>query len=338
MEDLKEFFATSPALDAWLQKQELAESNSTMPVPRNLRLVNSLELISLSGPKLYKVYTIPKKNGGRRTIAHPSKMLKAFQRDLSLYLTAVLPVHEAATAYRTGTSIKKNASAHSKHSYLLRMDLSSFFNSIDTAIFDEELRRHNIKLNSKDLKFIHQCAFWSPTKTSTGHLILSVGAPISPLISNFLMHTFDTIVSDICIQKEITYTRYADDLFFSTNIRDACFKLPELIHYILKKTYKNKLSINQTKTRFSSKAHNRHITGITLTNEDKLSLGRQRKRLISSMIHRRILNNLNKEDTKRLQGLLSYANHIEPTFILSMKKKYSESVINSVISGRWENG
>lgn len=337
MKKFTNFFASSPFVEAWLHTVKPSDEEKFTSEQKVARIKQSVALITRSGPKMYKVYSIPKRNGGKRVIAHPAAMLKAFQRDLGLHLANLLPVHSAATAYQPASSVKINAKAHVSNRYLLKMDLANFFNSIDVDIFAAELRRHQIALTLKELSFIRQCTFWSPSKTSTGRLILSVGAPTSPLISNFVMHAFDDIVQKICEPLSVTYTRYADDLFFSTNVRDISFKIPDLVTYVLAKTYENHFSINQAKTRFSSRAHNRHVTGVTITNEGTLSVGRQRKRIISSLIHKYTLQQINLDETKILQGLLSWAFCIEPTFVISMRKKYSDNVIQSIISGNWNN-
>ncbi|MCT7085107.1 RNA-directed DNA polymerase, partial [Salmonella enterica subsp. enterica serovar Oranienburg] len=81
------------------------------------------------------------------------------------------------------------------------------------------------------------------------------------------------------------YTRYADDLTFSTNNKDVLFDIPDMLENVLPKYSLGRIRINHEKTVFSSKGHNRHVTGITLTNDNKLSIGRERKRKISAMIH-----------------------------------------------------
>lgn len=298
-------------------------------------LTISLATVMTSGPKMYKVYTIPKKNGGKRTIAHPSKVLKVFQKGLVEFLENKLPVHDAAYAYRKNISIKDNALQHAKNAYFLRMDLADFFNSIDVNLFEKQIEKHKIELATADKALLRRSAFWSPKKMSSGNLILSVGAPSSPMISNFIMFSFDETITSVCDPLGIKYTRYADDLFFSTGHKNLLFKIPSLIQYVLTSEFGKKIAINEVKTSFSSKAHNRHIAGVTITNNDTLSLGRERKRIISSMIHKYSLGNSNDIELAKLQGLLSFSKHIEPLFIDRMKEKYSISLVENIITGRW---
>jgi RNA-directed DNA polymerase len=90
-----------------------------------------LELIIRTAPLRYKVFTIPKRDGSPRTVAQPAREVKAIQRWLVNDLNTVLPVHQAATAYRKGTSIKINAAKHVQSNFILKMDFKNFFPSIE---------------------------------------------------------------------------------------------------------------------------------------------------------------------------------------------------------------
>ncbi|EGA71211.1 putative RNA-dependent DNA polymerase [Vibrio sinaloensis DSM 21326] len=288
-----------------------------------------VSLFLLNAPKKYKVYTIPKRTSGHRTIAQPSKELKEFQRK---YLELQqLPIHEAAMAYREGIGIKQNALAHKNNPYLLKLDLENFFNSISSSLFWKVWESIKPLPPSQDQKVLEQLLFWCPSKTTGGSLVLSIGAPSSPLVSNFFMYRFDCNISKICRKKGITYTRYADDLTFSTKSKEILFELPQIVKEHLAENFGNSIKINRKKTKFSSKAHNRHVTGITLNNDGKLSLGRQRKRYIKHLVHQVQVGCLSDEDRLHLKGLLAFAKHIEPMFLQSLKKKYSIELITQII-------
>lgn len=285
----------------------------------------------LNAPKMYKVYTIPKRTSGHRTIAQPSKELKEYQRK---YLELQqLPIHEAAMAYREGIGIKQNAIAHKNNPYLLKLDLENFFNSISNLLFWEVWKSIQPLPSSKDQKALEQLLFWCPSKITGGRLVLSIGAPSSPLVSNFFMYQFDCTISEICRHKNIVYTRYADDLTFSTKIKGILFDMPNIVKDHLSLYFGDAININKKKTKFSSKAHNRHVTGITLNNDGKLSLGRERKRYIKHLVHQVKLGCLENEDKQHLVGLLAFVKHIEPMFLESLKNKYSVELITKIIEG-----
>ncbi|WP_294913521.1 retron St85 family RNA-directed DNA polymerase [uncultured Gilliamella sp.] len=284
---------------------------------------------SLSAPYRYKIYKIPKRNSDKlRTIAHPSKELKFIQRIIVSSLSQTLPVHAHAYAYKKGVSIKENAQMHLSTKYLLKMDFSNFFPSITPRLFFSKLRQANIDFDEDNKLILENFLFFKSKRNS--NLRLSIGAPSSPLISNFVMYFWDVEIENICASKGITYTRYADDLTFSTNNKNVLFEIPELLQSILPKYSLGELRINHAKTVFSSKKHNRHVTGITLSNNNKLSLGRERKRAISAMIHHFINNKLDADKTSQLIGLLAFANYIESEFYHRMVEKYGMENIDKL--------
>lgn len=283
-------------------------------------------------PKKYKVYSIPKRTSGTRIIAQPIRQLKDFQRSLILLLENDFPIHNCCMAYMKGKNIKKNALIHSKNSFFLKMDFMDFFNSITPKLFWEACERKNIEFDWFDKEIVERTLFWRPSKYSN-KLILSIGAPSSPFISNFLMYSFDEVLNEYCEKNGITYTRYADDLTFSTNTSGILFDMPNIVRESLLQLYGTKIQINQLKTAFSSKKHNRHITGVTITNDDAISIGRAKKRYIKHLVHNFIENKLTIEDLNYLRGYLGFIKYIEPKFLTTLEQKYTQTVIQKIRLG-----
>ncbi|MFT4925669.1 MAG: RNA-directed DNA polymerase [Phenylobacterium sp.] len=289
-----------------------------------------------SAPQRYRVYNIPKRTHGFRTIAQPSKQLKIYQRAFIELYQSQMPVHTHSMAYKKGQSIKENALFHTKQHYLLKMDLENFFNSITPELFWDTWQRFNPLPPHNEQQWLEKLLFWDKLNRP-GHnlvpnqkLVLSVGAPSSPVMSNFCMFPLDQLLTQHCDDNNIHYTRYADDLTFSTNDKGALFPVVSVVQAKLIECFGQKLSINHRKTVFSSKRHNRHVTGITLNNEGQLSLGRERKRYIKHLVHQFLHNKLDLDNIKHLRGLLSFASHIEPQFILGLTTKYSRAVIKQI--------
>lgn len=302
---------------------------------RNRRQIDSF---LFNAPNRYKVYSIPKRNGGERIIAHPSSELKTFQHSLIDILESNFLIHKSAVAYKKGCGIKHNAALHSNNPYILKLDFTDFFNSITPDLLLMACAWNGYTLSIAEERVLTKSLFWNKAKSQSGRLSLSVGAPSSPLISNIVMYLFDETFSSLCEQREIIYSRYADDLTFSTQHKNILFSLPDEVRTFLNKNYHNRITLNERKTVFTSRAHNRHITGITLTTKGTLSVGRERKRFISSLIHKYKLGLLEPEMTYYLQGLLSFAIYIEPEFRTRMSKKYSQEIILEIIKLRKEDG
>ena len=289
--------------------------------------------IILKAPTSYKVYSIPKKSGGQRVIAQPARQTKYVQNVLiEKYLTK-LPVHECASAYKKGASIKKNAYAHKENIFLAKFDLENFFNSITLNDLQLHFKRHlseYLDPQAQSLMAICCCV----ASTDRSQRVLSVGAPTSPMLSNSIMYEFDKEIYDWCIARNITYTRYADDLTFSTNEKNISFEIEKKLLRTLQLLKYPALNLNSKKTIYSSKKNKRRITGLIIDNENKISLGRERKRSISAMIHKFSIGVLPSEELAKLQGLLGLAEDVEPLFNSRMRAKYGHQIISAILSHR----
>jgi retron-type reverse transcriptase len=290
--------------------------------------VNEVSRIAHLGPKRYKVYQIPKRSGGQRTICHPSRELKALQYVFLRDILRGLPVHEAATAYKAGTSIKANAAAHLGSRVILKLDFEAFFPSIKVADWVKYVGQSLPTWSPQDLEFSTYVMFWGEGGYTPK--CLSIGAPTSPLLSNALLYQFDGVISHYAANNGLVYTRYADDITISTADhldRDAVMaeikSALDLIEF-------PRLQLNAAKTRLVSKSTSRRVTGLVLTNDGALSLGHDRKRLIRAMVHHALTGRANIADQSSLAGLLSFAADVEPAFIEALRRKYGVEAMESL--------
>lgn len=283
-----------------------------------------------SAPRRYKIYQIPKRTPGQfRTIAHPSRELKFLQRWLVSNVLMNLPVHTSATAYRTGTSILDNANCHVKQRYLLKMDIKNFFPSIKPRDFNLHCNSFLPNLNQQDLLILDQILFRRNKETKT--LELAIGAPSSPLVSNSIFFNLDNEISSYCQSQNIFYSRYADDLTFSTNQPHILQMVPAIVAQTLESANYPTLKINSAKTVHSSKKHHRQVTGLVLSSENRVSIGRSKKRLLKGLIFRYLNGKLSIEETSNLRGQISFVSSVEPSFVSSLKNKYGSEVIKQLI-------
>lgn len=283
-------------------------------------------------PKKYKVYSIPKRTSGLRTIAQPIPELKEYQRFVISIFKQYLPIHDCCMAYVDGKNIKNNAEIHSQNSYFLKMDFMDFFNSITPKLLWEAFKCQSVEVDWLDKELLEKILFWRRSKYSK-KLILSIGAPSSPFISNFLMYSFDVELSQYCEKYGVIFTRYADDLTFSTDTPNILFDFPNMVRDILLRLYGKQIKINPFKTVFSSKKHNRHITGLTITNDHAISIGRAKKRYIKHLVHNFIENKITPVNSNYLRGYLGFIQYVEPTFLKSLEQKYTKAVIQEIRLG-----
>lgn len=264
----------------------------------------------------YKVYNIHKKDGGLRSISHPSRRLKALQRWLLANVIERFPVHESAAAYRLGHSILDNARHHESSRYLLRMDLADFFPSIGEGDIQQYISENRVLFRD-----------WTTADASLfcrlvcRHSQLTIGAPTSPGLSNAILFDIDVRIHALCTKMGVNYTRYADDLFFSTLAPNVLQQIENEVKKVIHESkLPAKLRVNESKTRYSSKKGLRRVTGIVLGSDGKVHIGRGFKRHVRGLIFR--LESLNAPSRASLAGMIAYATGFDPQFMNSLISKY----------------
>lgn len=289
--------------------------------------VFDLQRIIYTAPRRYKAFEIPKKNGGMRQVAQPARELKVVQRAFVEMFLKDLPIHQSATAYRAGLSIGNNAQIHAGHGPILKLDFSNFFPSIRSEDWERYARNAGI-LTDGDVRLSALLLFRQYPDQRV--LRLSIGAPSSPIISNLLMFDFDRMVTAEAERRGIRYTRYADDMTFSGQrigmLKDMMAIVPETLRKI---TYP-KLKLNETKTAFVTTAFRRVVTGVVLSNDGTISLGRDKKRLLRAQVHRASQGALDVEQLQELSGYLSFVNVVEPDFLMRLREKYGAKLIKRI--------
>lgn len=284
--------------------------------------------ISKSAPRSYKRYEIPKKKGGRRTIYHPSKNTKALQYAIIDIILSNIKVHNSAFAYKPNlkSPLLKNAQKHSKYAYSIRVDFENYFPSIVPEdlmpIIEKKFLKRN--LNTEEEQFLKNSLF---IKYKNYGFSLGIGSPSSPMISNIVMYEIDENLCNYSSQNSAIYTRYSDDIVYSTNKKGECAEFIKYLKYLLKETESPVLKINNEKTFYMSRKNRRVVTGLFITPDGKVSIGRNQKRYIRKLVFDFKNGNLDDESIIYLKGYLNYILDVESTFYNSLANKYGKEVI-----------
>lgn len=295
--------------------------------------------LTTTAPYQYRHYTIPKKTGGVRDIYHPTPALKEAQRWLVRTVLAPLPTHPAVHSYMPGRSIRTHADAHRDSNYLLRLDFTEFFPSIDQAWIKRFLKSPTaadlVSLDTDALNLITRvlCRYNAVDRT----MALSIGAPSSPFMSNVMLYALDTELCSIAQNHGCVYTRYADDVYFSSRLPNKLHEVEQLFRATLLQLTPE-LRVNEAKTERRSRKTRRVVTGVTITSDRRLSIGRDRKRHIRTRVHLFSIGKLELDAALQLAGLVSFANDIEPEFVLSLRRKFGDSVVNELLTHSFSQG
>jgi len=269
----------------------------------------------------YKQFSIKKSDGlSMRLIEQPSKEVKLLQRWLVRRVFNQLPTHPAAHAYVKGRSIQTNALVHRKSRFISRLDLKNFFPSLRWMDISALLRRSpslpdGTVLTDEDVQLI--------CRITCRDGRLTIGAPSSPTISNKLMFDLDTKLMSLAESYRVNYTRYADDLYFSAFEPNVLQAVCDRAERILADCDSPTLRINERKTYHASRKRRMVVTGIRITPDEALSVGRDLKRKVRVLAHKASVNKIQLEDLEWLRGMLAYIHSIEPEFSEKIQARYN---------------
>jgi RNA-directed DNA polymerase len=228
----------------------------------------------------YTIFNIPKKKGGYRIVEAPDVILKQVQKKLNAYLqrvyTHIRPesVHGFIANFNTPIpprNVVSNALPHEGARYILNTDIQHFFHAIDVWKVKTVFMSYPFYYNN-DL-----ASYLSILTTYQGRL--PMGAPTSPVLSNFAFFMLDRSLQRYALHKGLTYTRYADDLTFSGEEARKADTLVEVIDLLATERF----TINKEKTRVQSSKGRQVVTGLIVN--EKVNVSRTYIRNIRAMLH-----------------------------------------------------
>jgi len=265
------------------QLTQLKAATSLSDVARLLEVkAGMLSFLLYKKPKasLYTKFEIPKNYGGTREIWAPDKDLKLVQHRLAdLLQNCVEEINSArghpesakhhgiSHGFRRKHTIMTNARAHVTRRYVFNVDLHDFFGTINFGrVRGFFLKDKNFALNEKVATVLAQVACHENK--------LPQGSPCSPVISNLIGHMLDVLLVRLATATGCSYTRYADDLTFSSNKRafssriakpdDADKDIWVPGQGLKRLVAKAGFSFNETKTRMQYRDSRQEVTGLVV--------------------------------------------------------------------------
>lgn len=271
--------------------------------------------------KRYKQFTIKKKSGQDRIINAPVKGLKAIQKCINLILQIVYEKHQhkAANGFVPDKSIVDNARVHEGSIYVYNIDLKDFFPSIDQARVWKRLQMEpfnlkgkskveadknsttpsfklfagidscgSLKLNNMisslccsemEVERLNENNEWIKIKKN----VLPQGAPTSPTLTNIICQQLDFYLSAVAKRFGLKYSRYADDITFSSmhNVfqKEGNF-LKELNRIITAQNF----TIKESKTRLQKQGYKQEVTGLIVN--EKVNVPQRYIKQLRLYLHR----------------------------------------------------
>lgn len=206
----------------------------------------------------YYVYNIPKRKGGYREISCPKFQVKRFQEFINENILVYFQVSDYCHGFVKDRSIVTNALNHCNKELVICMDIRNFFPSIKI----KEIVNVFLDMGySKEISII--LGKWCSYNER-----LAIGSPSSPALSNLVFSKHDEIINDIAKRYKFNYSRYADDMAFSTNAKESDYK--EFIKEIEKCINDFGFVINEKKTKIYPRGGKQEVTGLIVNNTVKV--------------------------------------------------------------------
>lgn len=270
----------------------------------------------------YEVFEIKKRSGGVRRICAPISGIKRLQKNLSIILNHLHSPKFCAHGYVREKSIVTNAQVHVKKRIVINIDLKDFFPSINFGRVRGLFMSYPFNFDDKVSTILAQICCYDGC--------LPQGAPSSPILSNYICHRLDNQLLKLSRKCKVNYTRYADDITFSTNLKElpleigtikdnTLFLSSELIDII----EGNGFAVNKEKIRFALKNNRQEVTGLIVN--ERINLNRKYIRHVRAMIHAWEKFGLEEAAMEHFEKY-NYKNKTVDNYILSFIKELSGKI------------
>ena len=252
---------------------------------------------------MYKEFEIPKRTGGPRRITAPVGKLKDIQKCISVILSPYYQVPDCVHGFTEGRSVATNAGKHTERNYVLNIDLKDFFPTITYTRVMKALQELGFNEEVSDtIARLCTIPLWDDQSQMLRNA-LPQGSPASPILSNIVCSTLDQRLMALAKRFGLTYSRYADDITFSSNHSvyskegDFLKKLDEIVR-------SSGFKINEKKTRLQKKGSRQEVTGIIVG--EKINTYRQFTKNLRAAVFHAETNGCTRAEFNNIIGRISY--------------------------------
>lgn len=275
----------------------------------------------------FDTFQIPKKSGGYRTIKAPHNDIGLVYARIAQILRHDLNIltHDAAWAYVEGRSTLGCLQRHQQNDsiFYLKFDFHDFFGTMSKETIMYQLTQHVALMQETEI--VRQIA-----EIATLNNGLPQGTQLSPYLTNIVMVPFDTAMTQFANEHDIIYTRYADDLLFSSKKHMSINGIKDQIERTLETLNYRGLHLNHTKTRYGKRTGRNWNLGLMLNKDNNITLGHEFKREMKISLHKIAVEGT--PPTDHIRGRFAYLKQIEPHYYLALDQYAQHKYRNNLKS------
>lgn len=270
----------------------------------------------------------------RRNTVSPSKILRKYLKFLNSFIFDFSKINiNVVFSYREGKNAFDAVEKHSQNSHFVQTDIKGFFSSIHTEDLAKIIDKN---LSDSPINDIYKYKEHLLTILMIDNH-LPIGFSTSPNISNTFLYAFDNIFEEYCIEKGITYTRYADDLIMSSKKSDNLIEIQNFISETLNSLFGGSVQLNLHKTKFTKKGRKIKLLGMMILPSGKITVDQSLKSEIEALLHfyvsdkskfENYLEKIYDGKISRISGKLNYINTVDNDYLNKLRRRYGNYVID----------
>lgn len=230
--------------------------------------IEKRQLMLLVKQPKYRVFEVPKKSGGKRLIETPSPVLKKLQSILNRYLQSVYYFEKSSASFgfvlnvsndEDRRNVVTNAQKHLGKPFMLNIDLKDFFHSVTYDKVEQLFRGTPFYFTDELAETLAQLTTYQER--------LPMGTPTSPVLSNLACRNIDEKLMTYAADQKIVYTRYADDMSFSS-VNEITAEQVEAITSIIQEAG---FEVNPEKIKLFGEQDTKVVTGLVIAKKVELA-------------------------------------------------------------------
>lgn len=283
------------------------------------------------GSKLshYHIVLIPKKSGGTRLLEVPKWELKQSQRYVLDGILEHIPTHPCSHGFQKNRSIISYVKPHLGKEVIIKFDLKDYFISagrtrvrslFHLAGYPPKISKYLAHLCTHGFKGnqlapslrVPSLRHW---KYERPHL--PQGAPSSPAIADRLLYKLDVRLSKLAEKLNMNYTRYADDMAFSSSEKISRSQLEHIKELVKKIITDEGWWLNTEKTRVMHQSQRQRLAGLIVNT--KANVARAEYDTLKAILFRVKRNGLDAENRSQhphfeeyLRGRVAFISMVNP--------------------------
>lgn len=326
------------------------------------RSIEAIDEVVAKKETFISKFTIPKKDGSPRSVVAPIGELKYLQKMVYFRVLKRYACHNAAHGFVPKRGIVSNASLHVGANAVGKIDVEKFFDSISekhlkNCLFGNKNicrycknyprmlegrcnpslyknKTQNFEYRCEEIKAIfipeycektgYQSLFKRIIEICTYNGFTAQGFPTSPMLANIVMRGFDKVMTEHCQEQGIIYSRYADDLAFSSKTLSAKELWQKTRTKAIRMLWAFGFKANKEKTRYRNNTTRLKVCGVVVNT--KLSVQKSILRLFRAKVHHAIVKFKTKTTKSRIRQLKGWA-----SFLMSVDKTKGEKYMNQLV-------